>query len=157
MTILAKSGPVAVAQRNTTLMRHHSGASKHGHPHAGFLLDTSLSSSQFSLNSTRHSVTSRIQRNSRAFCYLIFSTRHLNATPEKRGNSEKFNIRLRFSAASPVKANRGLDQLFEANGKLADAHACGMVDGAGDGRSATGQAALAHSPRAIFVEFCVGG
>jgi len=30
--------------------------------------------------SSRHSVTSRIDRNSRPLCYLIFSTRHLNAT-----------------------------------------------------------------------------
>jgi hypothetical protein len=45
-------------------------------------------------------VTSRIDRNSRSLCYLIFSTRHLNATPEKRKNGEKFNTRVRFFAAS---------------------------------------------------------
>jgi hypothetical protein len=31
---------------------------------------------------------------------LIFSTRHLNATPENRTNVEKFNTRVRFFAAS---------------------------------------------------------
>src|ERR1700735_1661607 len=56
-----------------------------------FLLDTSLSSSLISNDSTRHSVTSRIQRNSRFFSDLSFSTRHLNATLEKRHNVEKFN------------------------------------------------------------------
>src|ERR1700734_1645590 len=65
-----------------------------------FLLDTSLSSSQFLANSTRHSVTSRIAPNSRPLSYLIFSTRHLNATLENRKNVEKFNTRLRFFAAS---------------------------------------------------------
>jgi hypothetical protein len=49
-----------------------------------FLVDTSLSSSLIPSNSTRHSVTSRIERNSRVLNYLIFSTRQLNATPEKR-------------------------------------------------------------------------
>jgi TonB family protein len=56
-----------------------------------FLLDTSLSSIPISSHPTRHSVTSRIDRNSPAFRYLTFSTRHLNATPEKRKNAEKFN------------------------------------------------------------------
>jgi hypothetical protein len=65
-----------------------------------FLLDTSLSTSPISKNSTRHSVTSRIHRNSRPLSYLIFSTRQLNATPEKRKNVEKFNTRFRFFAAS---------------------------------------------------------
>ena len=55
------------------------------------LLDTSLSSIPVSNDSTRHSVTSRIHCNSRVFCHLIFSTRHLNATPGKRNNVEKFN------------------------------------------------------------------
>src|ERR1700734_2258597 len=64
-----------------------------------FLLDTSLSSTPNSNASTRHSVTSRIDCNSRAFCYLIFSTRHLNATLENRNNVENFNTRLRFLAA----------------------------------------------------------
>jgi hypothetical protein len=64
-----------------------------------FLLDTSLSSSPFLANSTRHSVTSRIECNSRAFCHLIFSTRHLNATLENHNNVEKFNTRLRFLVA----------------------------------------------------------
>ena len=56
-----------------------------------FPLDTSLSSSVISNNSTRHSVTSRIQRNSRFLSNLIFSSRHLNATLEKRKTVEKFN------------------------------------------------------------------
>jgi hypothetical protein len=64
-----------------------------------FLLDTSLSSTPISNDSTRHSVTSRIEPNSRPLSYLIFSTRHLNATPEKRTNVEKFNICIRFFAA----------------------------------------------------------
>jgi hypothetical protein len=42
-------------------------------------------------HSTRHSVTSRIDLNSRALSHLTFSTRHLNATLEKRENVEKFN------------------------------------------------------------------
>jgi hypothetical protein len=66
---------------------------------ARFLLDTSLSSSALSNNSTRHSVTSRIHRNSRPLSYLIFSTRHLNATLENRENVENFNICIRFFAA----------------------------------------------------------
>src|ERR1700733_4987995 len=41
--------------------------------------------------STRHSVTSRIDLNSLFLSYLTFSTRHLNATLEKRENVEKFN------------------------------------------------------------------
>src|ERR1700735_5697622 len=56
-----------------------------------FLLDTSLSSTLISNDSTRHSVTSRIQRNSRLLSDLVFSTRHLNATLEKRKTVEKFN------------------------------------------------------------------
>ena len=44
-------------------------------------------------HSSRHSVTSRIQRNSRFLSYLIFSSRHLNATLEKRKTVEKFNTR----------------------------------------------------------------
>jgi hypothetical protein len=65
-----------------------------------FLLDTSLSSSPISSASTRHSVTSRIDRNSRPLSYLIFSTRQLNATLEKREHAEKFNTCIRFFAAS---------------------------------------------------------
>jgi catalase len=37
---------------------------------------------------------------------LIFSTRHLNATLEKRHFAEKFNIRVRFFAASPSLAKQ---------------------------------------------------
>jgi hypothetical protein len=61
-----------------------------------FLLDTSLSSSPLFANSSRHSVTSRIEPNSHFLNDLIFSTRHLNETPQKRQNVEKFNIRLRL-------------------------------------------------------------
>src|ERR1700734_660856 len=71
-----------------------------------FLLDTSLSSSPFLANSSRHSLTSRIECNSRAFYHLIFSSRHLNATPEKRKNVEKFNICIRFFAAPAVSSVR---------------------------------------------------
>jgi hypothetical protein len=62
----------------------------------GFLVDTSLSSTPISNNSSRHSVTSRIQRNSRLLNYLNFSSRHLNATLVNRKSVEKFNTRLRF-------------------------------------------------------------
>jgi hypothetical protein len=65
------------AQRNFQLARHRPGANKGGRQKPQFLLDTQLSS--------------RIQRNSRLLCYLIFSTRHLNATLEKRNLVEKFN------------------------------------------------------------------
>jgi len=64
-----------------------------------FLLDTSLSSSPFLANSSRHSLTSRIECNSRAFYHLIFSSRHLNATLQNRKTVEKFNTRVRFFAA----------------------------------------------------------
>ena len=83
--------PTIAAQRNFQLARQHSGANKGSRQKPPFLLDTRLSSSPFSLNSTRHSVTSRIASNSRLLCYLIFSTRHLNATLEKRNLVEKFN------------------------------------------------------------------
>jgi hypothetical protein len=56
-----------------------------------FLLDTSLSSSAIPNISTRHSVTSRIDFNYHLLSHLVFSTRHLNATPQKRKNVEKFN------------------------------------------------------------------
>jgi hypothetical protein len=77
----------------------------------GFLLDTSLSSSAIPNNSTRHSVTSRIASNSRLFCYLIFSSRHLNATLVKDKNVEKFNTCLRLffvpqrAGQSPIRAS----------------------------------------------------
>jgi hypothetical protein len=57
---------------------------------ADFYSTLTLSNTPHFAVSTRHSVTSRIQRNSRAFCYLIFSTRHLNATLEKHKYVEKF-------------------------------------------------------------------
>src|SRR6202046_3973014 len=97
---LGKRNSVMVAQRNTRLMRPHSGTNKIPRQKIAPLLDTRLSSSPLSANSTRHSVTSRIERNSRLFCYLSFSTRHLNATLEKRNNGEKFNTRVRLFAAS---------------------------------------------------------
>ena len=94
---VGKSNEAAVLAR---LPNRFSSASERAQIRSRFLLDTSLSSSPISHDSTRHSVTSRIPHNSRAFCHLIFSTRHLNATLEKRNNVEKFNIRLRFFAAS---------------------------------------------------------
>jgi hypothetical protein len=83
--------PMIDAQRNIKLARQHRGANKVGRRKPALLLDTQLSSSPLLANSTRHSVTSRIQRNSRPLCYLTFSTRHLNATLEKRNLVEKFN------------------------------------------------------------------
>jgi hypothetical protein len=56
-----------------------------------FLLDTSLSSSAIPEISSRHSVTSRIHFNYLLLSHLTFSTRHLNATPQKRKTVEKFN------------------------------------------------------------------
>src|SRR6202046_3666975 len=99
--------PMIAAQRNFTPARRRSGTNN-PHPETNknprqksqFLLDTPLSSSLIPSNSTRHSVTSRIQRNSRFLSYLVFSTRHLNATLEKRNFVEKFNTCLRFFAAS---------------------------------------------------------
>jgi hypothetical protein len=87
--------PTIAAQRNFQLARQHSGANKGSRQKPPFLLDTRLSSSPLLANSTRHSVTSRIERNSRLLCYLIFSTRHLNATLEKYNLVEKFNTFLR--------------------------------------------------------------
>src|ERR1700733_8637490 len=72
---------------------------------ADFYSTLALSSTADFAISTRHSVTSRIHSNSRAFGYLIFSTPHLNATPENHKNVEKFNTspsllcRLRRAAA----------------------------------------------------------
>jgi len=92
-----KSNEAAILVR---LSKRFSPARERAEIRSRFLLDTSLSSTPISSDSTRHSVTSRIDCNSRAFCYLIFSTRHLNATRENSGNVEKFNIRIRFLAAS---------------------------------------------------------
>src|ERR1700685_3869201 len=94
---VGKSNEAAILARLSNCLFH---ASERVQIRRRFLLDTSLSSIQISNDSTRHSVTSRIDRNSRAFCYLIFSTRHLNATHQKRENVEKFNIPVRFFAAS---------------------------------------------------------
>jgi hypothetical protein len=99
MTDSNMTGPMMAAQRNSNLVGIHSGATKYPRQQSARLVDTSLSSSALSTNSTRHSVTSRIDSNSRPFSYLIFSSRHLNATPENRTNVEKFNTRLRFFAA----------------------------------------------------------
>jgi len=85
------TGPTIASQRKIKLASQHPGANKGGRRKPSFLLDTQLSSSRISANSTRHSVTSRIQRNSRPLSDLIFSTRHLNATPVKRNFVEKFN------------------------------------------------------------------
>jgi hypothetical protein len=89
------TGPTTAAQRNFKLARQHSGANKGHRRRSTLLLDTRLSSNPVFANSTRHSVTSRIQRNSRLLCYLTFSTRHLNATLEKCNLVEKFNTYLR--------------------------------------------------------------
>src|ERR1700691_4627899 len=90
--------PMPATQRNFQLARRHSGANnpypetnKNPRQKSRFLLDTQLSSSLIPSNSTRHSVTSRIGRNSRFLSYLTFSTRHLNATLEKCNLVEKFN------------------------------------------------------------------
>src|ERR1700735_264373 len=103
MTKTSVTGPVTyptiAAQRTFQLARRRSGANN-PHPETNknprqksrFLLDTRLSTSPVLANSTRHSVTSRIERNSRSLSYLIFSTRHLNATLVKRNLVEKFNI-----------------------------------------------------------------
>jgi hypothetical protein len=99
-----KRCPVMVAQRNTKLARPHPGTKKRTRQKLRLLLDTPLSSNVLLANSSRHSVTSRIAPNSRSLRYLIFSTRHLNATPEKRSNVEKFNTGLRFFAASHSSA-----------------------------------------------------
>jgi hypothetical protein len=98
------TGPIIAAQRNSNLARRHSGTTKYPRNTSALLVDTPLSSSPAFANSTRHSVTSRIDRNSRILSYLIFSTRHLNATPENRNNVEKFNTCLRFCAASDLHA-----------------------------------------------------
>src|ERR1700684_2983769 len=82
------------------------------------LLDTSLSSTLISNDSTRHSVTSRIHRNSRLLSDLIFSTRHLNATLEKRHHVEKFNtcpsllIRREKSWNRPKRVSSGIHSQY---------------------------------------------
>jgi hypothetical protein len=55
-----------------------------------FYSTLALSSSRISQKSTRHSVTSRIEDNSRPISDLIFSTRHLNATLENTPTCLKF-------------------------------------------------------------------
>jgi hypothetical protein len=164
MTILAKSGPSAVAQRNTTLVCHHSGIRKDGHRHEGFLLDTRLSSSPFSLNSTRHSVTIRIASNSRLLCYLIFSTRHLNATLEKRNRVEKFNTWVRFSAASAsfakpkITSQNGQSYRQVVNGKQRTARCDRQVANAHPDSSGTARrdAAFLASQSPIIAEQASG-
>src|ERR1700735_1211206 len=100
MTESNMTRPATAPQRNTQLALPRPGANKGSRHNSAVLLDTLLSSSPLLANSTRHSVTSRIEPNSRPLCYLIFSTRHLNATPEKRDDVEKFNTCVRFFAAS---------------------------------------------------------
>jgi hypothetical protein len=113
MTESGKRRRTMVTQRNTNLACLHSETNKKPHHKSSFLLDTSLSTSPIPANSTRHSVTSRIDRNSRFLCYLIFSTRHLNATLVKRNFVEKFNTCLRFFAASHSFANCTISQRNE--------------------------------------------
>src|ERR1700735_5426742 len=93
------TGPMLAAQRNIRPARHRPGANKGGRREPSLLLDIPLSSNSALANSTRHSVTSRIQRNSRLLCYLTFSTRHLNATLEKCNLVEKFNTYLHLTFA----------------------------------------------------------
>src|SRR6202044_913198 len=100
MTESNMTRPAMLLQRNTKFARRHSGPNKNPRRKSALLLDTQLSSSPLLANSTRHSVTSRIEPNSRLLSHLIFSTRHLNATLENRNFVEKFNTRLRFFAAS---------------------------------------------------------
>ena len=99
MTESNMTGPMIAAQRISKLARQPGGTNKRPRQKSAFLLDTRLSSSPLPTNSTRHSVTSRIGLNFRPLSYLIFSTRHLNATLENRNNVEKFNICIRFFAA----------------------------------------------------------
>jgi hypothetical protein len=105
---------MVAAQRNSKPARQHFGRNKRNQKRPAFLVDTSLSSSALSTNSSRHSVTSRIARNSRLLSYLIFSSRHLNATPVNRNSVEKFNTRLRLFAASrrPAKPKIAAGQLY---------------------------------------------
>jgi hypothetical protein len=107
------TAPTTVTPQNTTLARPHPHATKKPLPSLRVLLDTPLSSTPDFSNSTRHSVTSRIAPNSRPLSHLIFSTRHLNATPENRINVEKFNTRLRFFAASHSLAKPKIAPLNE--------------------------------------------
>jgi hypothetical protein len=90
-TIAAQRRFAALARRHSGANHRHTGTTKRGRRKPALLLDTPLSSSPLFANSTRHSVTSRIECNSRLLCYLTFSTRHLNATLEKRSSVEKFN------------------------------------------------------------------
>jgi hypothetical protein len=109
------TGPMLAIQRNFTLARRHSGpnnphpqANKNSRQTSRLLLDTPLSSSMLFANSTRHSVTSRIQRNSRLLRNLTFSTRHLNATLQKCNLVEKFNTssHLEFRSGALEYSNR---------------------------------------------------
>ena len=111
--------PTIAAQRNCKLARHRPGANnprpetnKNSRQKSRILLDTPLSSNPVFANSTRHSVTSRIESNLRFFSYLIFSTRHLNATLEKRDNVEKFNTCLRFDFDRETRVPEPLENPF---------------------------------------------
>src|ERR1700735_1174674 len=72
------------------LSKRFSSASNQTRSAADFYSTLAVPSTPHFAISTRHSVTSRIHRKSRAFCDLIFSTRHLNATLENRETGEKF-------------------------------------------------------------------
>jgi hypothetical protein len=114
------TGPTIAAQRTFALARRHSGANntypetnKNRRQKSRFLVDTQLSSSLIPSNSSRHSVTSRIQCNSRFLNYLTFSSRHLNATLVKRNFVEKFNtfLHLIFALGDCDLAPRALQPL----------------------------------------------
>jgi hypothetical protein len=107
------TGAKTTAPPNFTLARQHSGANRGSRQNPPFLLDTRLSSKPFCANSTRHSVTSRIERNSRFLNYLIFSTRHLNATLVKRNLVEKFNTSLRSDFALETRVRPCFFSIFE--------------------------------------------
>jgi hypothetical protein len=153
------------AQRNFQLARPHSGANN---PHPGtnkrsrrkppFLLDTPLSSSPVLANSTRHSVTSRIQRNPRFLSYLIFSTRHLNATLEKRNFVEKFNTFFAHGSFDleprALVEPRAIDPLENAPGPNARPEICPKRVAHAPGtksRLRTGPSALRLGPRKLHL------
>jgi hypothetical protein len=107
------TGAKTAAPQNFELARHRPRANKGSRRKSALRLDTRLSSSSVLANSTRHSVTSRIQRNSRFLNYLIFSTRHLNATLVKRTFVEKFNTSLRSDFALETRVRPCFFSIFE--------------------------------------------
>jgi len=119
------TGPMIATQQNTIFARQHPGANKSNRHKSALLLDTRLSSSLLLPNSTRHSVTSRIEHNSRLLSHLIFSTRHLNATPEKRNFAGKFNTYVRLFAASRSLAKPKIaPPQLQPQRRTSDAKAC---------------------------------